>query len=99
MLELWVQSLGWEDLEKEMATHSIILAWKIRTEEPGGYSPRRCKRVVHNLATKQQQQQEYLTGGKFCCLLKERASQLAQGLKKSTCNAGDTGDRFDPWMR
>ena len=33
-----VQSLGWEDpLEKEMATHSSILAWKIQwTEEPGG---------------------------------------------------------------
>ena len=37
MWETWVQSLGWEDpLEKEMATHSSILAWKIpRTEEPG----------------------------------------------------------------
>ena len=36
--ETWVQSLGWEDpLEKEMATHSSILAWKISwTEEPGG---------------------------------------------------------------
>ena len=36
--EIWVQSLGWEDpLEKEMATHSSILAWKISwTEEPGG---------------------------------------------------------------
>ena len=34
----WVRSLGWEDpLEKEMATHSSILAWKIlETEEPGG---------------------------------------------------------------
>ena len=34
--EMWVQSLGQEDLlEKEMATHSIILAWKIWwTEEP-----------------------------------------------------------------
>ena len=33
-----VQSLGWEDLlEKEMATHSSILAWRIPwTEEPGG---------------------------------------------------------------
>ena len=33
------QSLGWEDpLEKEMATHSSILAWRIPgTEEPGGY--------------------------------------------------------------
>ena len=33
-----VRSLGWEDpLEKEMATHSSILAWRIpQTEEPGG---------------------------------------------------------------
>ena len=38
MQETWVQALGWEDpLEKEMATHSSILAWKIPwTEEPGG---------------------------------------------------------------
>ena len=36
--ESWVQSLGGEyPLEKEMATHSSILAWKIpSTEEPGG---------------------------------------------------------------
>ena len=36
--EMWVQSLGWEDpLEKEMATYSSILAWKIPwTEGPGG---------------------------------------------------------------
>ena len=35
--ETWVQFLGWEDpLEKKMATHSSILAWKIPwTEEPG----------------------------------------------------------------
>ena len=41
MQETWVQSLGWEDaLEKDMATHSIILAWKIPwTEELVGYSP------------------------------------------------------------
>ena len=38
MREAWVRSLRWEDpLEKEMATHSSILAWKIPwTEEPGG---------------------------------------------------------------
>ena len=36
MWETQVQSLGQEDLEKEMATHSNILAWKIPwTEEPG----------------------------------------------------------------
>ena len=36
--ETWVRSLGQEDLlEKEMATHSSILAWEIPwTEEPGG---------------------------------------------------------------
>jgi len=36
--ETWVQSLGWEDpLEKEMATQSSILSWRIpQTEEPGG---------------------------------------------------------------
>ena len=46
MLETWVPSMGWEDsfsdpLEKETATHSSILAWRIPwTEEPGGlYSP------------------------------------------------------------
>ena len=38
MRETWVRSLGGEDpLEKEMATHSSILAWKIPwTEKPGG---------------------------------------------------------------
>ena len=38
MQETWIQFLGWEDpLEKEMAIHSSILAWKIPwTEEPGG---------------------------------------------------------------
>ena len=38
MEETWVQSLDWEDpLEKEMATHSSILAWEITwIEEPGG---------------------------------------------------------------
>ena len=38
MQKTWVPSLGWEDpLEKEMATHSSILAWEIPwTEESGG---------------------------------------------------------------
>ena len=46
MRETWVRSLGQEDpLEKEMATHSSFLAWRISwTEEPSGlYSPRSCK--------------------------------------------------------
>ena len=38
MKETWVRSLGWDDpLEKGMATHSSILAWRIPwTEKPGG---------------------------------------------------------------
>ena len=45
--ETWVQSLGWEDpLEKEMATHSSTLAWKIPwTEEPGGLQSMGSQRV------------------------------------------------------
>ena len=48
--ETWVQSLGWEDpLEKEMATHSSILAWKTSwTEEPGGLQSRGPQRVGHD---------------------------------------------------
>ena len=55
--ETGVRSLGQGDpLEKEMATHSSILAWEIPwTEEPGGLSSWGSKRVGHNLVTKQQQ--------------------------------------------
>ena len=50
MQETWVRSLGREDLlEKEMATHSSILAWRIpRTEEPGGLQSRGSQRVRHD---------------------------------------------------
>ena len=50
MQENQVQSLGWEDpLEKGMATHFNILAWKIPwTEEPGGLQSMGSKRVEHN---------------------------------------------------
>ena len=40
MRETRVRSLGWKDpLEKEMATHSTILAWKIPWMEEPGYNP------------------------------------------------------------
>ena len=51
MRETWVQSLGWEDpLEKEMATHSSILAWRRIpwTEEPGGLQSMGSQRVGHD---------------------------------------------------
>ena len=46
----WVQSLGQEDpLEKGMATHSSILAWKTQwTEEPGGLQSTGSQRVRHD---------------------------------------------------
>ena len=46
--ETWVQSLGWEDLpEKEMATHSSILAWEIPwTDEPSGLIPWRHRSLT-----------------------------------------------------
>ena len=50
MWEAWVQSLGQEDpLEKEMATHSSTLAWKIPwTEEPGRLQYMGLQRVGHD---------------------------------------------------
>ena len=48
--ETQVQSLGWEDaLEKEMATHPSILAWRIPwTEEPDGLQSTGSQRVGHD---------------------------------------------------
>ena len=53
MQETWVWSLGREDpLEKEMATHSSILAWRIPwMEEPGGLQSTGSQRVGHDWAT------------------------------------------------
>ena len=53
----WFQSLGWEDpLEKEMATHFSILAWRIPwTEELGGLQSMGSQRVGHDWATEQQE--------------------------------------------
>ena len=53
MWETWVRSLGWEDsLEKEMATHASILAWKIPwAEEPGRLQSMGLLRVRHDWVT------------------------------------------------
>ena len=50
MQETWVRSLGQEDpLEKEMATHSSVLAWRISwTEKPGGLQSTGSQRVGHD---------------------------------------------------
>ena len=58
MQETQVQCLGWENaLEKEIATHSSILAWEISwTEELDRLQSMGLQRVRHNLVTEQQQQ-------------------------------------------
>ena len=50
MRETWVRSLGWEDpLEKEMAIHSSILAWRIPwTEKPSRLQSMGSQRVGHD---------------------------------------------------
>ena len=50
MQETWVQSLGWGNpLEKRMATHSSILAWRIKwIEEPGGLQSLGMQRAGHD---------------------------------------------------
>ena len=50
MQETWVQPLVWEDvLEKDMSTHSSILAWEIPwTEQPGGLQSMGSQRVRHD---------------------------------------------------
>ena len=74
MQEMWVRFLGEEDpLEKEMATHSGILAKKIPcTEEPAGLQSMGSQTVGHDWAIKQQQQ---------------RSTEEEQGLKsrQSVC--------------
>ena len=54
MQETQVQSLSLEDpLEKELATHSTILAWEIPwMKDPGGLQSMGLQRVQHDLATK-----------------------------------------------
>ena len=50
MVETQVQSLGWEDpLEKEMTTHSSILAWEIPwRQKPGGLQSMGSERIGHD---------------------------------------------------
>ena len=53
MWETWIRSLGWEDpLEKEIATHSSTLTWKIPwTEKPGRLQSIGLQRVRHDRVT------------------------------------------------
>ena len=80
MWKTWVWSLGQEDpLEKEMATHSSTLAWKIPwMEEPGRLQFMGSQRVGHDWATKLSLSLTLTLG-----------FPGGSGSKESTCNAGD----------
>ena len=67
MQEIQVQCLGWEDpLEKEMATHSSTLTWKIPwTEEPGELQSLGSQRVGHDQGTNTMQTQCLICEGDF----------------------------------
>ena len=86
MQETWVRSLGWEDpLEKEMATHSSTLAWRIPwREEPGRLQSMGSQRVGHNWATFKKN---------FYYLFYTLGFLNGSMSKESTCNAEDTEDR------
>ena len=88
---MWVRSLGWEDpLEKEMSTHSSILAWEITwTEEPGRLQCAGSQRVRRDLATKQQQMCVcvythgiYMVFGALHCMHVQEALQGAKSGRK-----------------
>ena len=78
MRETQVQSMGGEDLlEKEISTHSSILAWRILwTGEPGGLQSTGLQRVGHDLATKitnnKQATGHYSFTGEFYQAFKEK---------------------------
>ena len=61
---MWVRLLVWEDpLEKEMAPHSSILAWRIPwAEEPGGLQSIESQGVGHHLVTEPQERSSMPTG-------------------------------------
>ena len=75
MYKTWVLSLDLEDpLEKEMATHSSMLAWEVPwTEKPGGLQSMGSQRIGHNCVIKQQQQNN---------LIEKRAKDLKSERKK-----------------
>ena len=76
MQETWVLSLGQEDpLEKEMATHSSILAWRLPwTEEPGG---------LQFIGLQKSDTTEWLTHTGLCCpVSKHIICQIQQGLRQ-----------------
>ena len=93
MQETWVRSLGQEDpLEKEMATHSSVLAWRIPgMGQPGGLPSMGSHRVGHDWSDLAAAIIElYIMN--WLILWYKRASQIAVVIKNQPANAGDIRD-------
>ena len=90
MWETWVRSLGRDDpLEKEMANHSSILAWKIPwTEEPGGLQSTGLQRFGHHWATNTTQLQLGLL----------HPAEKPRVRLKSSVGCTETDPPSQPWM-
>ena len=89
MQATWHPSLGQEDpLEKEMATHSSILAWKIPwTEKPGGVHSLGSQRVRHNWACTHVHTHTH----KYIQEVRVKVFPGGSEVKASAHNAGDLG--------
>ena len=104
MQETWVQSLGWEDpLEKEMATHSSILAWRIPwTEEPGGLQSMVSQRVRHDWVTNTftfflSSWVTYLIGGCIVCVSSLHSWNRHRSQSKREMSTLLMGSMLSPW--
>ena len=98
MQKTWVQSLGQEDpMEKGMATHSNILAWRAPwTEEPGGLQSMGLQRVTHPWASNTFT--EKATGGENPFISWAWAGRKRLGATWDTGGPGDSkGRRSHPW--
>ena len=94
MWETWVWSLGREDpLEKEMVTHSSILAWRIPwTEKPGKLQSMGLQRVGHNWATSLSLLLTYMKGLYLKRMpLYEPPGMNGHGILRKWWRAGDEG--------
>ena len=82
--ETRVRALGWEHpLEKGMATHYSILAWRIPwTEKTGGLQSMGSQKVRHDWVTNTSLSWEYL---RKCMLGTEKAWTMTQGMQSAQC--------------
>ena len=83
--ETWVQSLGGDLLEKEMAPHSSTLAWKIPwMEEPGRLQSMGSQRVRHDRATSLSRSQNMVMHGARLVLSGHSVGRIRHGMDGNT---------------